>query len=199
MKVNVLIVGVGGQGVLTTSGILARAAMEEGLNVVSAETHGMAQRGGSVEVHLRFGDVRAPLIPYGSADFIASLEPVEVLRYGQYMNDGTVVVMNTRPISPPSVSTGDARYPEIDEILERVMPNVGNLYAVNASGIAEKTAGTVQATNVVMAGILLGVGIPLKLESVESAVKEVLPSKMVDANIAALRDGFELGKRLNKQ
>ncbi|MBE8540129.1 2-oxoacid:acceptor oxidoreductase family protein [Geoglobus acetivorans] len=198
MRVNILIVGVGGQGVLTTSGILARAAMEEGLNVVSAETHGMAQRGGSVEVHLRIGDVKAPLIPYGGADYIAALEPVEILRYGHYMGENTVAVVNTRPISPPSVSTGVARYPELEEITERVRLYLGELHTVNASEIAERLAGTIQATNVVMAGILIGLGMPVKLNSVEKALGEVLPEKMVEANIKALREGFQLGEKLRK-
>ncbi|AKG91664.1 indolepyruvate ferredoxin oxidoreductase, beta subunit [Geoglobus ahangari] len=197
MKVNVLIVGVGGQGVLTTSGLLARAGMYEGLNVVSAETHGMAQRGGSVEVHLRFGDVRAPLIPYGHADFIASLEPVEVLRYGQYMNENTVVLMNTRPISPPSVSTGDARYPSMDEILERVEGVTENIHLINASEIAERL-GNIQAANVVMAGALIGLGLPLSIESVEMAIADVMPEKIRDLNVKALREGFAAGQRLRK-
>ncbi|WP_456478540.1 indolepyruvate ferredoxin oxidoreductase subunit beta [Geoglobus ahangari] len=197
MKVNVLIVGVGGQGVLTTSGLLARAGMYEGLNVVSAETHGMAQRGGSVEVHLRFGDVRAPLIPYGHADFIASLEPVEVLRYGQYMNENTLVLMNTRPISPPSVSTGDARYPSMDEILERVEEVTENIHLINASEIAERL-GNIQAANVVMAGALIGLGLPLSIESVEMAIADVMPEKIRDLNVKALREGFAAGQRLRK-
>ncbi|WP_456370520.1 indolepyruvate ferredoxin oxidoreductase subunit beta [Geoglobus sp.] len=189
MKVNVLIVGVGGQGVLTTSGILARAAMYEGFNVVSAETHGMAQRGGSVEVHLRFGSVMAPLIPYGMADYLASLEPVEVLRYGQYMNGKTKVLLNTRPISPPSVSTGEARYPSMDEILERVRGVTENIHLINASEIAERL-GNVQAANVVMAGALIGLGLPLSLESVERAINEVMPERIRELNIRALREGF---------
>jgi len=197
VKVNVLIVGVGGQGVLTTSGLLARAGMYEGLNVVSAETHGMAQRGGSVEVHLRFGDVRAPLIPYGHADFIASLEPVEVLRYGQYMNENTVVLINTRPISPPSVSTGDARYPSMDEILERVEGVTENIHLINASEIAERL-GNIQAANVVMAGALIGLGLPISIESVEMAIADVMPEKIRDLNVKALREGFAAGQRLRK-
>lgn len=198
MKVNVLIVGVGGQGVLTTSGILARAGMYEGYNVVSAETHGMAQRGGSVEVHLRIGDVKAPLIPYGNADYVASLEPVEILRYSHYFGDHTIAIVNTRPISPPSVSTGQARYPGIEEIKERIEKFAGRLYFVNASEIAEKQTGTIQATNVVMAGILVGAGLPLNIESVEKAVREVLPEKIVEGNVKALREGFELGRKLRR-
>ncbi len=195
MKVNVLIVGVGGQGVLTTSGILARAAMVEGFNVVSAETHGMAQRGGSVEVHLRFGDVRSPLIPYGSADFIASLEPVEVLRYGQYMNENTKILINTRPISPPSVSTGEAAYPSMDEILEKAGWISDHVYTLNASEIAERL-GNIQAANVVMAGALIGLGLPISLESVEKAICDVMPERIRDLNLEALREGFSAATSL---
>ena len=195
MKINAVIVGVGGQGVLTTSHILARAAMLEGFNVVSAETHGMAQRGGSVEVHLRIGDVKAPLCPYGSADYLASLEAVEALRFCQYLNEKTKVVINTRKIFPPSVSVGMARYPEIDEIVENIRYFTQNVYLINASEIAER-CGSVQATNVVIAGALIALGLPLRLKSVEEAIKDYMPEKLVDMNIKALREGYEEMKRI---
>ncbi len=195
MKINAVIVGVGGQGVLTTSQILARAAMIDGYNVISAETHGMAQRGGSVEVHLRIGDVKSPICPYGSADYLASLEAVEVLRYCKYLNEETKVVINTRKIYPPSVSIGMARYPEIDEIIENVKSFTKNVYTLNASEIAER-CGSVQATNVVMAGALIALEFPVRLESVEKAIKDFMPEKLVDMNIKALKEGYEEMKRI---
>ncbi|MEM0331318.1 MAG: 2-oxoacid:acceptor oxidoreductase family protein, partial [Archaeoglobaceae archaeon] len=81
MELNILVVGVGGQGALTTAHLIARSAMKAGLNVLVAETHGMAQRGGSVEVHVRIGDVHSPLIPDCGADIVLALEPSEALRY----------------------------------------------------------------------------------------------------------------------
>ncbi len=191
-ELNVLLVGVGGQGILTTSAILARAALRAGVNVVTAETHGMAQRGGSVEVHVRFGDVDSPLIPYGSADVVVALEPVEALRYAQYMNGRTLVILNDRPIIPPTVSSGLAKYPELDEILGKLKEVTENIKVVSASKMAEDVAGTAQATNVVVIGMLAKlVELPFSYETIEEALKEVLPERLHEANLKALKAGFE--------
>ncbi len=194
MKLNVVIVGVGGQGALTTSGILARAAMKAGLNVITAETHGMAQRGGSVEVHVRIGDVKAPLIPEGKADVMIALEPSEALRYSKFLNSKSIVILNTRKIIPPSVTAGTGTYPELDEILTELRKITPRVIAVNASEIAEK-AGNILATNVVVIGMLLGYfPMPFKIEHVEEVIREVMPDKIVDLNLRALKMGYESTK-----
>ncbi len=191
-ETNVLLVGVGGQGILTTSAILARSALKAGVNVVTAETHGMAQRGGSVEVHVRFGDVDSPLIPFGGADIAASLEPVEILRYTQYLNDGTKVILNTRSIIPPTVSSGIARYPEIDRVVEALEKITDDVSVVNASDIAEKYAGTAQATNVVVLGMLAKkIDLPFDLGVIQETIKEFFPEKLVEPNLKALKAGYE--------
>ena len=190
-KLNILIVGVGGQGALTTAAIIARAAMKEGLNVLTAETHGMAQRGGSVEVHVRIGSVKSPLIPEGGADIVIALEPSEALRYSRFLNSNTVIILNSRKIIPPSVSTGMATYPELHEITRWLKKIAKRIHVVNASEIAEK-AGNVLATNVVVVGMLLGLlDVPLTYESVENAVKEVLPERIVEMNLKAMKMGYE--------
>ncbi|WP_290899395.1 indolepyruvate ferredoxin oxidoreductase subunit beta [Ferroglobus sp.] len=191
MKLDILLVGVGGQGILTTSNILARAALKAGVNVVTAETHGMAQRGGSVEVHVRLGDVYAPLIPVGGADYAISLEPVEILRYTQYLNEDTTVILNDRPIVPPSVSAGLGRYPEINEILEALKDITKNVKLVSASKIAEEVAGTIQATNVVVVGMLARLAdLPFDYEILEEVVKEFFPERLVEPNLKALKAGY---------
>lgn len=191
MKLDILLVGVGGQGILTTSNILARAALKAGVNVVTAETHGMAQRGGSVEVHVRLGDVYAPLIPVGGADYAISLEPVEILRYTQYLNEDTTVILNDRPIVPPSVSAGLGRYPEINEILETLKDITKNVKLVSASKIAEEVAGTIQATNVVVVGMLARLAdLPFDYEILEEVVKEFFPERLVEPNLKALKAGY---------
>ncbi|ADC65196.1 indolepyruvate ferredoxin oxidoreductase, beta subunit [Ferroglobus placidus DSM 10642] len=191
MKLDILLVGVGGQGILTTSNILARAALKAGVNVVTAETHGMAQRGGSVEVHVRLGDVYAPLIPVGGADYAISLEPVEILRYTQYLNENTTVILNDRPIVPPSVSAGLGKYPEISEILETLRGITKNVKLVSASKIAEEVAGTIQATNVVVVGMLAKLAdLPFDYEVLEEVVKEFFPEKLVEPNLKALKAGY---------
>ncbi|WP_202318559.1 indolepyruvate ferredoxin oxidoreductase subunit beta [Archaeoglobus neptunius] len=196
MKLNIVIVGVGGQGALTTSGIIARAAARAGLNVVTAETHGMAQRGGSVEVHVRIGDVMAPLIPDGGADVLIALEPSEALRYSRFLNSKTLVILNTRKIIPPSVTSGTGSYPELDEIIGELRKITPRVIAVDASEIAEK-AGNVLATNVVVVGMLLGLfNMPFELEHVEEVIKEVMSDRIVDLNLNALKMGYESAKSI---
>lgn len=196
MKLNVVIVGVGGQGILTTSGILARAAMKAGINVVTAETHGMAQRGGSVEVHVRLGDVKAPLIPEGHADVMIALEPSEALRYSKFLNEKSMVILNTRKIIPPSVTAGSGKYPELDEILAELKKITPRVIAVNASEIAEK-AGNVLSANVVVIGMLLGYfPMPFQLEHVEEVIREVMPERIVDLNLKALKMGYRVAKSI---
>ena len=190
MRLNIVVVGVGGQGALTTSGIIARAAMKAGLNVVTAETHGMAQRGGSVEVHVRIGDVKAPLIPEGGADVMIALEPAEALRFAKFLNRNSLVILNTRKIIPPSVTAGSATYPDLDDIISELRKITPRVIPVNASEIAEK-AGNVLATNVVVVGMLFGYyRMPFGIEHVEEAIKETMKSKIVDLNLKALKMGY---------
>ncbi|HID18885.1 TPA: indolepyruvate ferredoxin oxidoreductase subunit beta [Candidatus Bathyarchaeota archaeon] len=191
-QLNVLLVGVGGQGILTTSAILGRAALKAGVNVITAETHGMAQRGGSVEVHVRFGEVYAPLIPLGGADVVVSLEPVEAARYARYLNENTFVILNDRSVIPPIVSSGLASYPEISKIVRNLEEITKNVRVVGASKIAEKVAGNIQATNVVIIGMLARlVRLPFGYNAIEEAVKEVLPERLHSINLKALKAGYE--------
>ncbi|MEM4279192.1 MAG: indolepyruvate oxidoreductase subunit beta [Archaeoglobaceae archaeon] len=189
MKLNVLVVGVGGQGALTTAHLIARSAMKAGLNVVTAETHGMAQRGGSVEVHVRIGEVFSPLIPDGSADIVLALEPVEALRYARFIGEKTVVVLNNRKIVPPSVAVGLGKYPELEEIVEKLRKVAGKVFVVPATDLAMKVGDAV-VTNVVIVGILLSLmKMPFKLEHVEEAIREMMRDSEI--NVKALRIGYE--------
>jgi indolepyruvate ferredoxin oxidoreductase beta subunit len=191
-KLNILLVGVGGQGILTTSGIIARAALRAGVNVVTAETHGMAQRGGSVEVHVRLGDVHSPLIPYAGADVVVSLEPVEAARYAQYLNENTLVILNNRSIVPTTVSAGLATYPNLEEIISNLEKITKNIKVVEASKIASEVAGTVQATNVVVIGMLSKlVDLPIEYSKFEETIMDVFPEKLRDPNLKALKAGYE--------
>jgi len=193
MQVNILLAGVGGQGILTSAAILARAAMNSDINVITAETHGMAQRGGSVEVHVRMGDVYSPLIPEGSADYLLSLELSEVLRYAKYCHENTVAIVNTGKILPLAVSRGEAKYPDFDEIKKST--SWMKTIFVDASKIAEE-AGNVQATNVAIIGAFCGVCDLFSLKTLEEAVKEVLPEKIHDVNIKALRMGYSATSKM---
>jgi len=188
MGLNILVVGVGGQGALTTAHLIARAAMKAGMKALVAETHGMAQRGGSVEVHVRIGDVMSPLIPDCGADVVLALEPSEALRYSRYLNENSTILLNSRKIVPPSVTVGIARYPTMEEIIESLRRITDRIHVVNASEIAEK-AGDIVATNVVIVGMMLSIlDLPFSVEQVEEVIKETVVNP--ELNIRALKMGY---------
>lgn len=185
---NLLISGVGGQGVVLASYVLSQAAMAEGYDVKQSEVHGMSQRGGSVTSHLRFGGkVWSPLITPGTADILLSFEALEALRYVHWLRPGGLVVYNTLRVNPSPVAAGLAEYPaDIDERIKAAWPRV---HAVNANALAEE-AGSVKSVNVVMLGAV-SCTLPFAAETWETIIRRVVPPKTVDANLRA----FELGKR----
>ncbi|MDI9643548.1 MAG: indolepyruvate oxidoreductase subunit beta [Archaeoglobaceae archaeon] len=188
MELNILVVGVGGQGALTTAHLIARSAMKAGLNVLVAETHGMAQRGGSVEVHVRIGDVHSPLIPDCGADIVLALEPSEALRYAKYLNESSKILLNSRKIVPPSVTVGLAKYPAIEEIVENLRKITKEIYVVNASEIAEK-AGDAVTANVVIVGMMLSLlKLPFSIKDVEEVITETMGK--AELNLKALKMGY---------
>ncbi len=190
-KFNVLLVGVGGQGIITSAMILGEAALNADINVLGAETHGMAQRGGSVEVHIRLGNVYSPLIPLGGANTVVSLEPVEALRFSRYFKEGSRVVLNTRSIVPLSTSMEGLEYPSIEEITETLEGIGCEVFSFDATAVAERVA-RAQATNVVMLGALSkAVELPFDIEDLEDGLKQVLPEKLHNMNVKALRSGYE--------
>lgn len=190
-RYNILLAGIGGQGIITSSMILGQASLNADINVLGAETHGMAQRGGSVEVHVRLGDVYSPLIPTGSADVMVSMEPVEAVRYSHYLSSETVVVLNTRKVVPLSASLQGLEYPSIEEIQEKLREIGCEVYTLDATGIAERVA-KAQATNVVLLGSLCkAVELPLKYQHLEEGLKQILPPKLQNMNVKALRSGYD--------
>ncbi len=187
---NILLCGVGGQGTLLASNVLAEAAMESGFDVKKSEVHGMAQRGGSVVSHVRFGDkVHSPLIRKGECDLLISFETLEALRWSEFLRPGGLVIMNTQKILPMSVSAGTSIYPDgIGELLEKLPASV---VAVDGIGNAQKL-GNAKCLNVVMLGVLAR-----KLSGIKETVwKEVLakrlPAKILDLNMKAFDAGWNL-------
>ncbi len=191
-ELNVIMAGVGGQGVVLMSEILGNAAVQDGLRVRGSEVLGMAQRGGSVFSNIRFGDeVYAPLTTEGKCDILVALEPSEALRNIQYLNKQSIVIANTRKIVPATVSMGKCQYPELKVIEEKLKEAAGRVILVDAIELAEK-AGNRQTTNVVMLGTMFGCGkMPIKLETVKAAILERVPPKAADVNMKA----FELGRQ----
>lgn len=185
---DLVIVGVGGQGVILISDVLGRAAVLAGKPVCGAETHGMAQRGGSVINHTRIGCRFSPMVASGGADVLVALEPAEALRFAQFLSPAAVALVNTRPVLPSTVTSGKAEYPPIEAILAYLKEHSSKVIAMDAAALAE-TAGSAQAMNVVMLGALSRF-IPLSEDRVLQALSLVVPSRFLEINKRA----FALGK-----
>lgn len=185
---DLVIVGVGGQGVILISDVVGRAAVLAGKSVCGAETHGMAQRGGSVINHTRIGCSFSPLVALGGADVLLALEPGEALRFARYLSPEGVALVNTRPVFPPTVTAGLASYPPIPKILSSLSQHCSRVLDMDATALAGK-AGTAQAMNVVMLGALSRF-IPLSEESIIQSLAQVVPTRFLEANKRA----FALGK-----
>lgn len=186
---NIIICGVGGQGILLASDILCTGAFLEGFDVKKSEIHGMAQRGGSVITHIRFGPkVYSPLVEVGKADFILSFEKLEALRYSYFLKRDGVVIVNDLELAPMSVLTGDKEYPK--KIVDILKQN-GNVYLVPAQNIAMKL-GNVRALNVVLLGSLARF-LNFKKQVWLDAIKENVKTQYVDINIRAFEAGMETG------
>jgi indolepyruvate ferredoxin oxidoreductase beta subunit len=186
---DLVVVGVGGQGVILISNVMGKAALKAGYPIRAAETHGMAQRGGSVISHIRLGCEFGPLVPPGGADILLALEPAEALRYGHYLSRDGGALVNTRQVLPTTVTTGLSTYPPLEEILEPLRRICRNVKTLDATKLAA-TAGTSQAMNIVMLGALSKY-IPLQEELLIESLSESIPAKFLEVNKRA----FELGKR----
>lgn len=185
---NIVISGVGGQGVLMASKILAESALASGLDAKQNEIHGMAQRGGSVVSFVRIGDeVFSPAVIPGTADILISFEPLEALRYVHYLKPGGRLVYNRATINPSTVATGLVEYPA--DVEEQIACANKNTKAIDALSIAQK-AGDVRAVNMVMVGSVLN-ELPLKREVIESVVKSLSKGKGVEVNLLAFTGGAE--------
>ncbi|MFQ6116879.1 MAG: indolepyruvate oxidoreductase subunit beta [Candidatus Bipolaricaulia bacterium] len=189
-KLRIFITGVGGQGSLTASRLLAEAALQAGQNVVVSEVHGMAQRGGVVETAVLIGEIHSPTIGGSEAQVILGFEPIETLRAMNKASRETLVITNTRPIVPITVSLGQSQYPEVEETLAQIEGFVGSgrLIALDATGLA-KEAGSAIATNMVMVGALAATGrLPFSAAILKETISKLAP-KYAAVNLKA----FELG------
>jgi indolepyruvate ferredoxin oxidoreductase, beta subunit len=186
--INMLLSGVGGQGVVLASFVLSRVAMAEGYDVKQSEVHGMSQRGGSVTSHFRFGDkVWAPLVSPGAADILMAFESLEALRYINWIKKGGLLVYNAQKINPSPVAAGLATYPaDIDGQIAAAWPRV---QCVKANELAAQ-AGTVKSANVVMLGAV-SPALPFARETWEAVIRKAVPLKSVDVNMEAFRLGVE--------
>lgn len=196
-KYNAIICGVGGQGVLTITRLLGVAALSKGFNVVTSEVHGMAQRGGSVVVHLKIGSGElSPLIARGSADLLVAMELYEAIRSLDYASKDTLLLVNDRIIPPPIPGV---RLVERDSILKFLEETFERLYVIDCEDLALK-AGSRIAANIVMVGCIAGLNFAgLSLEDLVEAIGTMFSGKMLEVNLKALKLGFEEVKKLSNK
>jgi len=185
---NLFLCGVGGQGILLASEIISSACMQAGFDVKQSEVHGMAQRGGSVISHIRFGKkVYSPLIEAGDADIVVSFEMLEALRYLPYMNNGTRVIVNTQKILPAPVATGMDIYPA--DVLDQLRQRGLSVFPMDAFDIAQ-SIGETRAVNMVLVGAL-SIFLPLEESIFMQAIEKRIPEKIRKVNIEAFLKGKE--------
>ncbi|HDS09256.1 MAG TPA: indolepyruvate oxidoreductase subunit beta [Firmicutes bacterium] len=185
---NVLIVGVGGQGVITASEILSEVSMLEGYDVKKSEIHGMSQRGGSVSSHIRFNrdKVYSPTAPAGTVDFLMSFEKLEGLRWIDHLKKDAVAVINDFRWDPLPVSSGQIEYPlEVEEKIKARRKAI--IY--KASDVASKL-GNIRVTNIVLIGTLAK-QLPFKKETWIEVIKNRVPPKTIELNIKAFEEGYK--------
>ncbi|MFO7797891.1 MAG: indolepyruvate oxidoreductase subunit beta [Promethearchaeati archaeon] len=193
---NILSVGVGGDGVISATQILAWAAMKQGYKVRTAETHGMAQRGGSVSSFTRFGThAEGPLIPKGLTDILLAFEASEALRYADYVGYKTHIIINDRFVYPSGVKR-KANYPNLEDIIEYLQKITPEIYVINATELA-KEAGNPRTLNVVMLGFISGLNIlPINRKLLEENILDFVPQKAKDVNKIAFHLGIDKARQI---
>lgn len=188
-KQRILLAGVGGQGTLTATNLLALMAMDKNIPVTSGEIHGMAQRGGVVESTLLLGGYLSPRISVAEADILLGFEPLETLRALPYLKPGGLVVSNSEPTPPVAVNLGQETYPSLDAIRDKVHRCAGEMHFIPCKTLGLK-AGTVLCANLVLLGGFCATqGGPFDLEDLKQGITAHLPQKIVSINLQAAESG----------
>jgi len=198
VKYNILLAGVGGQGLMLLSQVMGDACTRSGVKVVVGAQHGLAQRSGSISAHVRIGDAYSPLIPYGTADLIIAMEATEALRYVEYLKQGGTVVMNSRIMHPPLETAPIVKnrqekraYVTLEQGKEQRGKVAGRVSAIDAEKVAAE-AGNPRTENVVLLGAASALqGFPVEVEPLKESIGRVVPKAAVDANMRA----FDLGRK----
>jgi indolepyruvate ferredoxin oxidoreductase, beta subunit len=185
---NIFLSGVGGQGTILASNILGEVFLKAGYDVKKAEVHGMAQRGGDVTTHFRFGKkVYSPLIKQGEADFLLSFELLEAARYINWVKPEGKIIINKQAILPPAVALGQTEYPtEIEKTFKKYFKD--NVWAIDGQDVARKL-GNIQAANVVLLGAFSNFFPEIKEAQWMSGIKALLPEKLHELNMKAFKEG----------
>ena len=193
-KSRIFLAGVGGQGTLTATNLLGLMAVEKGVPVVCGEVHGMAQRGGSVESYVLLGGYRSPKIDIGEADVLLGFEPLEGLRYLQYLKKDGWILLSQDPIYPPEVSLGKRDYPDISYIEKRCKECTKNVLLIPALKLAKKTK-SVQTGNIIMLAFYCMLPVSLfEVGDLIKGIKRFMPEKIQDVNLKAVDVAVEYAK-----
>ena len=188
-RLRIYFVGVGGQGTLTATNLLARAALDAGIEAVGGEVHGMAQRGGVVESALLLGGWRSPRVDHGEADILLGFEPLETLRGLPYLRQGGAVFSSSDPLAPLSVALGQAAYPSLDRIRAEVAEVAAKAWFLPCRSLGRE-AGSVQSGGTVLLGAACASGLlPLGFDDLAGAIRRHLPAKIQAVNLAAAELG----------
>jgi indolepyruvate ferredoxin oxidoreductase, beta subunit len=188
-NLRIFLTGVGGQGTLLASRLLGEAAMAAGYNPMVSETHGMAQRGGIVVSTVILGDIKSPLISPGEADILLGFEALEAFRALDRCHTGSLVIANTATMVPYPVAIGQAKYPSVERMFQRLAERVAALLAFDA-GELSRQAGSPLAVNMVLLGALAATeSLPLSAQDLLAVIRTRTKEKFLAANLKA----FELG------
>ncbi len=190
-RARIFLTGVGGQGTLTATTLLARTALDAGIHVTSGEIHGMAQRGGVVESTLLLGGYRSAIIAAGEADVLLGFELLETLRALPMLKRGGSVVSNSESIQPVGVCLGRECYPPLEQVLETARGFAARVLMVPCISLAEQ-AGTAKAANTVLIGAAAACGaLPFGVDALARSVEKYLKPKLVPLNLKALELGAQ--------
>ncbi|MCC6005896.1 MAG: indolepyruvate oxidoreductase subunit beta [Thermofilum sp.] len=192
-RFNLILVGVGGQGLITLGRLIGEACIRAGLNVTVAEVHGMSQRGGSVVVHVRIGEGDSPVIPLGGAHHIIAMEVLEAGRSARYANRDTVMIVNDLLLPPPL-----AKHPGKKEVIDALKSKLERVYIYDAEGVSKKIMGTPISSNIALLGFSLGVNPALESlisrVAVEKALEAIFKEKALDLNKKVFEEAFREGR-----
>ncbi len=199
-ELNIIICGVGGQGVILLSELLGSAAVIDGVALKGSEVLGMAQRGGSVFSNIRLGgEALAPMTPQGKCDIIIAVEPSEALRNIQYLARNGVVVLNAQKVLPFTVFLGKSSYPSLKQIETGLNRVTKRIITIDATALAQQ-AGSLQSANVVMLGALYGTGLmPITVATAKAAILGRFKGKVGEINIKAFDLGYEAARQAFKK
>jgi indolepyruvate ferredoxin oxidoreductase beta subunit len=189
---RIFFTGVGGQGTLLATRVLGEAALVANIPVVVSEVHGMAQRGGVVESAVVIGKVQSPVISDGEVDILMAFEPLEALRTVRKCSASSLVICNTSPVAPFSVSSGRDQYPEVSHMMESISSQVSNLIAYDARALARE-AGSELSVNIVMLGTLMRhAKMPFDEEVVKKVINTRTKKSFLEINLKAFDLGYEV-------